>query len=333
MRSSLALLRHARRACGNRCRRRWRRRRCGSRWRQRRGSNPIRHAASRSRARTSRSRPAKRSRTATTSRRRTPTTLAIKKWMSRHDAGQPPHDHVLTRRRDRSRPRARSTTELRRRSATGTHIPVVDVRGADAARRAAAADRRRRRQAARQDDRAGHGRLLPDALPEHERTTDRRSTSTLKPTRYAATARSTRRPPRTSRTTTDYHRSRRARPSTDDAADLQHPGGREVLDDVDARAQAGASRPKIERTAHDDGVRRAPTGSTRARRRGRRRRSTRSRSEQADVHVHVRQPDEPHDHDRRSAQTDEMCMATGYFFPATKPTICYSARSQGCFDL
>ena len=24
-----------------------------------------------------------------------------------------------------------------------------------------------------------------------------------------------------------------------------------------------------------------------------------------------------------SAQTDEMCMATGYYFPATKATICY----------
>jgi hypothetical protein len=25
-----------------------------------------------------------------------------------------------------------------------------------------------------------------------------------------------------------------------------------------------------------------------------------------------------------SAQTDEMCMATGYYFPATKATICYN---------
>jgi hypothetical protein len=32
-----------------------------------------------------------------------------------------------------------------------------------------------------------------------------------------------------------------------------------------------------------------------------------------------------------SAATDEMCMATGYFFPATKPVTCYCAAS-GCFN-
>lgn len=33
-----------------------------------------------------------------------------------------------------------------------------------------------------------------------------------------------------------------------------------------------------------------------------------------------------------SAQTDEMCMATGYMFPATAPTFCICAQ-QGCFNL
>lgn len=33
-----------------------------------------------------------------------------------------------------------------------------------------------------------------------------------------------------------------------------------------------------------------------------------------------------------SAQTDEMCMATGYMFPATAPTFCVCAQ-QGCFNL
>lgn len=33
-----------------------------------------------------------------------------------------------------------------------------------------------------------------------------------------------------------------------------------------------------------------------------------------------------------SAQTDEMCMATGYMFPATQPTFCICA-AQGCFNL
>ena len=33
-----------------------------------------------------------------------------------------------------------------------------------------------------------------------------------------------------------------------------------------------------------------------------------------------------------SAQTNEMCMATGYMFPATAPTFCICA-SQGCFNL
>jgi hypothetical protein len=28
-----------------------------------------------------------------------------------------------------------------------------------------------------------------------------------------------------------------------------------------------------------------------------------------------------------SAQTDEMCMASGYFFPATKPVFCYNTIS------
>lgn len=32
-----------------------------------------------------------------------------------------------------------------------------------------------------------------------------------------------------------------------------------------------------------------------------------------------------------SAATDEMCMATGYFFPATKPVTCYCV-AQGCFN-
>jgi hypothetical protein len=33
-----------------------------------------------------------------------------------------------------------------------------------------------------------------------------------------------------------------------------------------------------------------------------------------------------------SAQTDEMCMATGYMFPAAQPTFCICA-AQGCFNL
>lgn len=33
-----------------------------------------------------------------------------------------------------------------------------------------------------------------------------------------------------------------------------------------------------------------------------------------------------------SAATDEMCMATGYMFPATQPTFCICAQ-QGCFNL
>lgn len=35
--------------------------------------------------------------------------------------------------------------------------------------------------------------------------------------------------------------------------------------------------------------------------------------------------------DGDSAETDEMCMATGYYFPATKPVICYCV-TQGCFN-
>jgi hypothetical protein len=37
-------------------------------------------------------------------------------------------------------------------------------------------------------------------------------------------------------------------------------------------------------------------------------------------------------HDGPSAQTNEMCMATGYFFPATGAQFCY-CPSQGCFTL
>ena len=36
-------------------------------------------------------------------------------------------------------------------------------------------------------------------------------------------------------------------------------------------------------------------------------------------------------HTVTAPQTDEMCMASGYFFPATKPTICYCSN-QGCIN-
>ena len=110
------------------------------------------------------------------------------------------------------------------------------------------------------------------------------------------------------------------RPRHVESRDLQRPRRREVLDDVDPRAQAGG---------HDRGQGRhatwcsveAPTGSTRARKTLDAIAVLQVRVEQDDVRrARTTTPATTRAtmiHAGPSAQTNEMCMGTGYFFPAT----------------
>ena len=107
-----------------------------------------RRAASRCRVPRSTSRPDRRSRTATTSGRRTPRPMAIKRWTSSMTPGSH-HMIVFLTNTDVTAGRHGVGRGLRRARRQHRQHPGLDVLGADADRRPAAAGRRRRRQAAR----------------------------------------------------------------------------------------------------------------------------------------------------------------------------------------